>query len=176
MSYSAILDFAVILVLLIGLYRGYKAGLLGGLIRLAGVALGLFAAPLLLESAEPYLPEALYAPLPRVLLFIVAFVLVAGLVALAGKLVSKMVDWTPLGWIDKGLGALVGFLLSLLVVSLLLNLADMAGLLRAMPGGFSEGERTFIDFLLSVAPSAFHIFRDWLPELGFGAGSAGSRV
>ncbi len=176
MSYSLILDLVIVLILLVGIYRGYKSGLLGGLIKLAGIVVGIFMAPLLVWEAEPYLPEALYAPIPKVILFIVAFVMVAGLVALAGKLVSKMVDWTPLGWIDKGIGSLAGFTLALLLVSVLLNLANMAGLLDAIPGGFSPAEKTVIDFLLTLAPTAFHVFRDWLPELNSGGASAGTQV
>ncbi len=175
-GYSLILDAVIVLILLVGIYRGYKSGLLGGLIKLAGIVLGIFMAPLIVWEAEPFLPEALYAPIPRILLFIVAFVLVAGLVALAGKMVSKMVDWTPLGWIDKGIGSLAGFTLALLLVSVLLNLAQMAGLLEAMPGGYSPAEREILDFLLSVAPTAFHVFRDWLPEFGSGGGTTGTQI
>ncbi len=176
MSYSLILDLVIVLILLVGIYRGYKSGLLGGLIKLAGIVIGIFMAPLLVWEAEPYLPEALYAPVPKVILFIVAFVIVAGLVALAGKLVSKIVDWTPLGWIDKGIGSLAGFTFALLLVSVLLNLAQMAGLLWSMPGGYSPAERTVIEFLLTLAPTAFHVFRDWLPELNIGGAGAGTQV
>jgi uncharacterized membrane protein required for colicin V production len=107
---------------------------------------------------------------------VVAFVLVAGLVALVGKLISKMVDWTPLGWIDKGIGSLAGFTVALLIVSVLLNLAQMSGLLEAMPGGYSATEQSIIDFLLTLAPAAFHVFRDWLPELNAATASQGSPI
>jgi len=168
---ALILDLVVVLILLVGIYRGYRAGLLGGLIRLAGIVLGVFMAPLLVMEAEPYLPEALYNTWPRMLLFVVAFVVVAGLVAIVGKLVSKMVDWTPLGWIDKGIGSVAGLALSLLLVSVLLNLAQRLDLLMEMPEGYNTAELRMLEFLLWIAPAAFHVFRDWLSGLGAGGGS-----
>jgi len=163
---SHLVDLVLLLILAGGVFRGYRTGLIGGLIGLAGIVIGLFLAPVLLTEAEPYLPEVLYGRWMRLLLFALAFILVVGLVVLIGKLVSKMVNWTPLGWINKTVGSLAGLLLSLLLASVLLNLAQSMGFLWSIPQGFGDLERRILEFLLWIAPAVFQFFKQWIFNLG----------
>jgi len=155
-------EIVILVILLVGLIRGYMAGLLGGLVRLMGLVLAIWLAPVLVSAAEPWLPEVLYRPLPQLFLFLAAFLVIAALAGLAGKLVSKLLHWTPLAWIDKSIGALAGLFLSLLLVSVLLNLAESFGFLAGLTE-IRPWEQQTLSALLGLAPTLVTEFRDWLP-------------
>jgi len=157
-------EIVIAVILLLGLVRGYMAGLLGGLVRLVGLILALWLAMPLVNLAEPHLPEVLYRPLPMMFLFLLAFLILAVLAGLLGKLVSRLVHWTPLAWIDKGIGALAGLFLALLLVSVLLNLGREFGLLTEALESARPWERQLAEGIMRLAPALVTQFRDWLPE------------
>jgi membrane protein required for colicin V production len=122
-------DYTVIAIVLLSALLGWWRGFVYEVLSLlgwiaAGVVARLFAA-----NAAPYMPAALGAESARIAAaFVVLFVatlIVGGIVA---WLLSKLVKWVGLGWLDGMLGTLFGTLRGVLVVLVLVVLAGMTRL------------------------------------------------
>jgi uncharacterized membrane protein required for colicin V production len=136
--------------------------------------MGIWLSPVLVSMAEPWLPEILFEPLPRLVLYILSFALVTGSFVVLSKLLDRLIGDTPLGWADHLVGALAGLLISVLVISVLLNLIHLAGLYEAISPEMSDRELLIYDLLRVPAPALFHHFRDTLPSLPDGLPRGGA--
>jgi membrane protein required for colicin V production len=114
-------DLTVALLAVLQGISGFREGLVRGLVKLAGFvllvsALALFADPIArFARSIPDIPDILSVPL----VFIGALVL--GMIAftLIGEVVSRMVHFTPLGFVDNGFGAAFGVLKAMLIAGIL---------------------------------------------------------
>ena len=56
--------------------------------------------------------------------FILAFIMIAGIIILAGRIIHKMISATPLSLLNHLAGALLGLVVTVLLVSLTLNVME----------------------------------------------------
>lgn len=124
------LDLLLLLPLAVGVFKGYRHGLVLEVVSLLAFVLGVVGGLSLLSAAIPvvrgYVGE-LFGLLPLVA-FLMVLVLIMWGVHLLGSLVKKAVHLTPLGVLDNLLGAVAGGLKWLLGLSLLLHGTALAGL------------------------------------------------
>lgn len=124
------LDLLLLLPLAVGVFKGYRHGLVLEVVSLLAFVLGVVGGLSLLSAAIPvvrgYVGE-LFGLLPLVA-FLLVLVLIMWGVHLLGSLVKKAVHLTPLGVLDNLLGAAAGGLKWLLGLSLLLHGTALAGL------------------------------------------------
>ena len=124
------LDLLLLLPLAVGVFKGYRHGLVLEVVSLLAFVLGVVGGLSLLSTAIPvvrgYVGE-LFGLLPLVA-FLLVLVLIMWGVHLLGNLVRKAVHLTPLGVLDNLLGAAAGGLKWLLGLSLLLHGTALAGL------------------------------------------------
>jgi membrane protein required for colicin V production len=122
-------DYTVIAIVLLSALLGWWRGLVYEVLSLLGWIVAGVVARLFAASAAPYMPTALGAESARVAVaFVALFVatlIVGGIVA---WLLSKLVKWVGLGWLDGLLGMLFGMLRGVLVVLVLVLLAGMTHL------------------------------------------------
>jgi len=122
-------DYAVIAIVLLSALMGWWRGLVYEVLSLlcwiaAGVVARLFAA-----SAALYMPAALGAEPARIAAAFVALFVVTLIVGgIVTWLLSKLVKWVGLGWLDGLLGTLFGMLRGALVALVLVVLAGMTSL------------------------------------------------
>jgi membrane protein required for colicin V production len=102
---------------------GFRRGLIGEFFRVAALVLGLVAGFSLSGRMAAWLagfmPGLAGTPL-RITAFIFLLVAGAGAVALVGRMVTKVVRLTILGWLDRLGGVLIGGLKGILIVGLLI--------------------------------------------------------
>lgn len=124
------LDLLLLLPLAVGIFKGYRHGLVLEVVSLLAFVLGVVGGLSLLSAAIPvvrgYVGE-LFGLLPLVA-FLLVLVLIMWGVHLLGSLVNRAVHLTPLGVLDNLLGAAAGGLKWLLGLSLLLHGTALAGL------------------------------------------------
>lgn len=112
-----------------GAFVGFRKGLLLELISLAALVLAILGGLKLLDTALPVMESFVgdvHGLLPFVT-FLVVFVGIILVVRLVGLLLKKVIDFTPFGVFDNMLGAILGALKWCVSLSLLLYVADMAG-------------------------------------------------
>ncbi|MHB1234881.1 MAG: MarP family serine protease [Microbacteriaceae bacterium] len=115
----AILDIALVLVLLFYLIHGFRAGLvlsLGGLVGIiAGVVAAFFAIPLV----STWVTDATWR-VPTILLVVLVLVVLGQTLGnMVGRTLRRQVDRTPLRLVDKVLGAIVNLVVAALLISML---------------------------------------------------------
>ena len=122
-------DYTVIAIVVLSALLGWWRGLVYEVLSLLGWAAAYVVARLFAAKAAPYMPAAFGAEAVRTAaafaaLFICTLI-VGGIVA---WMLSKLVKWVGLGWLDGLLGWLFGMLRGVLVVLALVLLAGLTGL------------------------------------------------
>ena len=134
------LDFLFLILLVVYAFQGLAQGF-------SRIAVGLVAtiAGLLIASWSYDLPAAWLLPyvsskaVANVLGFILIFVLLQLLGALAGLLLSKVFKWTGLGWLDRLLGFAFGAVKAV-VVGIILVLVLTAFPIKPVPDSVAKSE------------------------------------
>jgi len=137
---------------LVGLWRGFVLEVLS----LAGWVVAYFAAQWLAPQVAPHLPVG--APSSALNLgaaFALAFFAVLLAWSLAARLVSLLVKATPLGFVDRGLGAVFGVLRGGVLLLVLATLIALTPLAKSAPWKASQGAlwlNGMLDALKPVLP------------------------
>lgn len=120
------LDIVIAIILLIGIYKGYRNGFLMGLISLLAIVLGIFGGFKLMGEGMLFLQKEFNADtsvLPY-LSFLLIFIIIVVLVNLFGKLIKTSIDKTMFGVVDEILGAALGGIKWLFLLSVLFWIVD----------------------------------------------------
>ncbi len=119
-----IIDILIILVILGLIINGIVKGFVKQLSITAGLMLGFYIA----SKKYPALEKVLFRTsqpmaINKIICFIIIFIIVFFLIYLLGLLLKKVVQLIMLGWLDKILGGVFGFVQGIIIVWLVLILA-----------------------------------------------------
>jgi membrane protein required for colicin V production len=153
--------------LVLGLYHGYRGGLIRSAFKLLGLLAGILLARPLALNLQPYLVENVDFPGSWQLLVLLSFVAITVVFALVGWLISLVIRWTPLVWVDRIGGAGLGLFMGLLVSGFVLALLEHLGLTGQLVDQATGWEADFLKLLLDITPDLFdelkEIVRPMLP-------------
>ena len=112
----AYLDIFVFVVALLFGFTGAKRGLIRELFRLAAMIIGLFSAFLYYKDVQKHI-EFLNFPsqISSLLAFLAVFIFAALIILGTGLLVRKITHLTPLGWLDRLSGVIIGLFKTALI-------------------------------------------------------------
>ena len=148
-----VLDYGVIALVVFSVLLGWWRGLVYEVLSLLGWVFAYVVARLYTVDVVPYLPSQIT---PEAARMVAAFALlfVATLIAssIAAWLLSKLVKFAGLGWLDGFLGALFGMLRGGFVVVLLALLVGMTGMPQAQFWREAALSRTLEDAALQAKP------------------------
>lgn len=120
------IDIIILLFLLFGAYRGFSKGFIFEVATLVGLVLGIYIAIKYSSYTEGILTDFLNIT-SRYISYIalaVTFIIVAVLVYIIGKLLTKLIDVISLGLVNKVLGAVLGMAKYFVMVCILLMITD----------------------------------------------------
>ncbi len=122
-------DYTIIAIVVLSVLLGWWRGMVYEVLALLGWVAAYFVARLFVANVAPLLPawmgaEAVRMTVAFTLLFVTTLI-VSGIMAM---LLSKLVKWVGLGWMDGLLGALFGMVRGVLVVLVLALLAGLTDL------------------------------------------------
>lgn len=167
-------DIVLLIMLLLGAYSGYKKGLILELIAIIAFILAIIGGFKLLHVGMEYIAKMYdgFGSLLPFVAFLVLFVLILILVNMVGKMLKKVIDWTPFGVLDNLAGALIGIAKWALAISILLWVMD--GLHINLPDKFTDNSKVLPvisgfatsvgNFIATIFPS-FDNFIQTLKEL-----------
>ena len=115
-------DIVILIILGLGAYSGYKKGLILEIIAIVAFILAILGGFKLLHIGMEYVSrvyDGFGSFLPFVA-FVALFVLILVVINMAGSILKKIIDWTPLGVVDNFAGAVVGVLKWGLMLSIVL--------------------------------------------------------
>ncbi len=122
-------DYTAIAIVVLSALLGWWRGLVYEVLSLLGWVAAYLVARLFAANVAPLLPAGLGAEAVRMItaftLLFVTTLIISGIVA---WMLSKLVKWVGLEWLDGLLGALFGVLRGVLVVLALVLLAGLTGL------------------------------------------------
>lgn len=96
----------VLIIIIVGLViHGIIIGLVRGIFDIIGIIAGYILAVSYSAAME----------IPKILAFILIFVIVVIVISILGRIISKMIHVTPLGFIDRIFGGILGFLKAFIV-------------------------------------------------------------
>ena len=120
------IDIVLGVVLLIGLYQGFKKGLLIEITGLIALVLGVYGAIhfsyLIGEYIEKYISSS--SQYTEIVAFAVTFFIILILIAFVGKLLTKVLNLIALGFLNRLLGSLFGMLKMAIILSVVIIFFD----------------------------------------------------
>ena len=140
---------------------GFGKGLFDGFIKQVVSLIALVAAIFLCGEAAGWLCGYIVALgwFPEqgvsILSYVAGFILIMGVLVLAGEIVTKVIDATPLSIINHLGGGLLGLLLSLLFTSLVLNLLDFVDKSSLFISQETKVESRFYEPVRRIVPTIY---------------------
>lgn len=116
------LDIILIIIILLGLFRGFKNGFLLELASLLGLVAGIYGAIHFSHHAVRILSGRVdwNENVISLVAFAVTFIVILLVVSLLARVLTQVINLVMLGLVNKLLGALFGFLKSVFITSLFL--------------------------------------------------------
>ena len=157
-----VIDIVIVCFFLPALFFGIKNGMVKQLVALAviyfGIVLSLrFATPVSQWVLEHVNMTEFWA---KAVSFILIFFAVALVLSLFGRIIEKIIKITLLGWLNKLLGVVMTFILTILLLSVVVYLVDSANnLLEFIPKEKLEESR-FYPALLQLSQEVFPHFKE----------------
>jgi membrane protein required for colicin V production len=117
-----IIDIIVGVILLLGFYKGFRNGLILEITSLLGLIIGIIGAFIITQNYGLYIGqwvdwEDSYL---KITTYIVSFILIVIVVAFIGKLLTKIIDYAALGFVNNFFGGVFGAIKFALILSVLL--------------------------------------------------------
>ena len=140
---------------------GFGKGLFDGFIKQVVSLIALVAAIFLCGEAAGWLRGYIVALgwFPEqgvsVLSYVAGFILIMGVLVLAGEIVTKVIDATPLSIINHLGGGALGLLLMLLFTSLSLNLLDLVDRSGVFISQETKVESRFYEPIRQIVPTIY---------------------
>ncbi|RRO24337.1 CvpA family protein [Flavobacteriaceae bacterium 14752] len=122
-----LIDIIIGVILILGFYKGFKKGFVLELTALLGLILGIAGAFYLSKTHGLYIGQWIEwdDEYLRITTFLLSFLAIVIIVSLIGKLITKLIDFVALSFINKLLGGLFGLLKFGLLLSILLLLFNV---------------------------------------------------
>ena len=158
----SIVDLVIVLLLLLGAYKGYTKGMLLEIIGILAFFVALVAGFMLLNWAMDLLQTTIEISdslLPYVAFLLLFAAIVIG-INLLGKALKKVLDMTLFGTFDSLVGAVIGLFKWALAISVLIWILNT--LQVELPSYSLSGSRVY-PLLQPFAPMVFSALSDVLP-------------
>lgn len=155
-------DIVLLIVLLLGAYRGYTKGILLEIVAVVAFVAAIVGALQLMSWGVGFLSDTLEAEgawLP-LLAFILLFVGILTGVSIAGKMLKSVIHLTPIGYLDGLLGGAVGVIKWAFGISVLFILLDYAQV--QLP---NTGNSQLYGYVHPFAYTVVEKLRGWFPVL-----------
>ncbi|MDL2211072.1 CvpA family protein [Bacteroides sp. OttesenSCG-928-M17] len=158
-----LLDYAIIVMLLLGTISGCLKGFLRMLATVAGLIGGLLIARMLYVSvAEKISPIVMDSmTIAQIIAFIAIWVIVPAILMLLASFFTHALEAASLGWINRMLGLLFGLLQGILVVGVLINVLDYLDSNNVLLSGTIKEESVLYYPLKNFISSLFLIGKEY---------------
>ena len=121
------LDIAVLCLAGAGLLKGIYDGMIKQVVALAALIIGIYLCSGAAGWVQGYLVKLEWFPQKAVIItsYFLGFMVIAGVIMLAGNLIHRLVDATPLSLFNHLTGGILGFMLMMVFISFLFNIIEL---------------------------------------------------
>lgn len=151
------LDIVIVCLAGIGIVKGLFDGIIKQVVSLIALVVGILFCGKAAMWLRGYLLELDWFPAETVsiLSYILGFLLIVGIVLLAGEIVHKVIGATPLSVINHLFGGVFGFLVMILFISLFFNLLEMIDKTSALISMDTKSASRFYTQITDLLPTIF---------------------
>jgi membrane protein required for colicin V production len=161
------LDLVIIIVLIVGILHGLKTGIVRQVISL----IALVAAILLSGALANWIHSCIHPFVHEdnswfshgvqfAIYYVIAFLIIISIFSLLAGLVDKIINFTPVGILNKLLGAIFGLLMWALCISILLNFISLFDTDSQLISQTVKGNSIFYSRLKILFPTIFPFIRN----------------
>lgn len=157
------IDISFLIIVLIGIWRGWRQGLIISIFATLAWVLGITGAMKLCTVMAIFFRDKfeLQSPYVAVISFILIFIVIALIVYGMGKLLERVIEIVGLGFINRALGVLLRVLIFTFLFSMFIWLINQAGLISPE----TRSQSKTIGYLLPTADQAINFFGNILPAV-----------
>lgn len=154
-----ILDIIILILLALGLINGLRKGFFVEVASLVALIAGVYGAIHFSDFAADFLMEKVdwNERTVNITAFIITFVVIVLLIALAGKALTKLADFAALGMLNKLLGGLFGLLKMAVILSVILMIFDILNITLPFTDKEHQEESMIYEPVKSLVPTIFPI-------------------
>ncbi|MDR0937814.1 MAG: CvpA family protein [Mediterranea sp.] len=157
-----IIDIVLLILIGVGTVRGFMRGFIRQLSSLLGLIVGLLAAKALYTSLASKLCPALTESMTvaQIIAFVLIWLAVPLLFAIVASVLTKAVELIALGWLNRLLGAALGTLKYLLLVSLVLCVIEFVDSDNKLISATKKNQSSLYYPVRKVAGTIFPVVSD----------------
>ena len=121
------LDITILCLLGVGLIKGLVDGMIKQVVAVIALIIGIYLCSAIAVSLSDYLKQLAWFPKEAILVtsYLLGFVVIVGVILLAGNIVHRLIEATPLSFLNHIIGGFVGVVLTILMISVLFNLIEI---------------------------------------------------
>ena len=151
------LDIVILCFLGAGLIKGLFDGVVKQVVALVALIVGIYLCSRTASWLCIYLVQLEWFPQEAVLFasYFLGFILIVGIILLAGSIVHRIVDATPLSIFNHIIGGLIGFVLMVVFISVMLTLIEMVDHQSALIPQEIKVESRFYYVIKNIIPNHF---------------------
>jgi len=149
------LDIVILVIAGAGLIKGLVDGMIKQFAALAALIAGFFLCHGIATGLHEWLTGFSWFP-PKVAIiaaYILGFLIIAAVVLLAGIIVNKIIDVTPLSIVNHLVGGIVGIAMTVLFMSFLFNVIEKFDTTSAILPRESKVESRFYEYVRDIIPA-----------------------
>ncbi len=158
-----LIDIVLAVVLLFGVFKGFRNGFFVELASLISIMLGIYLAIRFSFITKSYLEKEVSwdAKTIQVAAFALTFVMVIIVVSCLAKAFTSMANFASLGFLNNFLGAFLGLLRTILVVSILLNLLQKVNFENCFLSKEMKEKSTLYPMVQEVSKNIYPAISEW---------------
>ncbi|MDR2233064.1 MAG: CvpA family protein [Tannerella sp.] len=153
------LDIVLVIIAAAGLFKGYKDGFIRQIVFFLGLIAAIYLCSKVAVKISEYIIQTGWFPIETVgyIAYILAFILILGIVTMLGWIIHKMISATPLSLFNQLAGAVLGLLVTVLLLSLTLNIMEGLDRTSALISRETKVESRFYIYCRDIVPDFFAI-------------------
>ena len=151
------LDIVLAVLVIAGFIKGYVDGFIRQVVFFFALIAAIYLCSKVAISLRGYLISLDLFPENSITIvsFILAFILIAGIIIMAGWIMHKMINATPLSILNHLAGALLGLIVTVLLVSLTLNVVEGLDRRSALISRETKVESRFYFYFKDLIPAIY---------------------
>ena len=161
------LDIVLVALVIAGIIKGFVDGFIRQIVFFLALIAAIYLCSRVALSLRIYVVQADWFPEPSatIISYILAFTMIAGIITFAGWIIHKMISVTPLSLINQLAGALLGLIVSILLLSLTFNVMEGLDRSSAIISRETKEESQFYLYVKEIVPAIYPFdFFTWNEE------------
>ena len=153
------LDIVLVILVAAGFIKGFKDGFIRQIVFFFALIAAIYLCSKVAINMRAFLILKDWFPESTVTLFsyILAFIMISGIITLAGWIIHKMISATPLGLFNKIAGAAFGLIVTMLLLSLTLNIIEVFDDRSSLIPQETKSESRFYYHIRDIIPGIYPI-------------------